>query len=397
VISGNQSVGALTIRDRSAHHTSELPHYVKSLGLGIVAILIGLELSGWIGFALTDLHNHSDFPMYYRAAMLVRTGHASELYAPREIPYGYSHPAFEAIPFVVFTFFSPGWGYLLWTAVNIALLFATARLLSRPALNQVSPGGAIGIMLAFFPASFAVMNGQDSVLMTLLAVVSFRELNAGHPFRSGLVLGMTCFRFQFLLPCLAILVLWRFWQVLKGALLASALLMPVSLLVTGFHAQITYFHLIRTLGSNSYAATQRFATMGTLRILLMHSNIAPVFIPLCVLIVALTIYKARDATVPHKFLLAVLVACILNSYAYVYDMCILALPIIVFTTWLVQNGRYLELVVPLAVVALPLIILLTGGTKWLWLCGLMAPVLLTVMLRDWSVPALAWEGSGVSS
>src|SRR5215470_7247677 len=169
--------------------TDPVPHFVKSLGLGTIAILIGFELSGWIGFALTDLHNHSDFPMYYRAAMLVRTGHGSELYAPHETPYGYSHPAFEALPFMLFTIFAPGWAYILWTAVNIALVFSIARLLSEPPLNQVSPGGALGIMLAFFPISFAVMNGQDSVLMTFLAVLSFRELKADRPLRSGAILG----------------------------------------------------------------------------------------------------------------------------------------------------------------------------------------------------------------
>ncbi|MGH9538982.1 MAG: hypothetical protein ACRD3H_13735, partial [Terriglobales bacterium] len=53
---------------------------LPDLLLGILPILIGIQLLGWVTFFPSALHGHADFRQLYAAGYMVRTGHAGELY-----------------------------------------------------------------------------------------------------------------------------------------------------------------------------------------------------------------------------------------------------------------------------------------------------------------------------
>jgi len=357
---------------------SEIPHYVRSIGLGVLAILIGLELSGWIGFAFTDLHNHSDFPMYYRGAEVIRAGNGANLYRPQLVDYGYVHPAFEALLFVPFTFLPFWWAYILWAVFNVGCLVASHRLMAAWNLRRISPAGSLGFLLAFFPVSFAVMNGEDSVLvLLLLACWSFYELRSGRHLLSGVIIGFSVARFQFLLPFLAVLALWKLFRVLTGAIVSAGGLMLLFVFLTGWRGQITYYHLLRDLATRDYPAT-----MANLRVVLIHVHLQFLLVPLSLAIVGFALWKGRHLQDAEQFLIAIVTVCIVDYHLFVYDLCILSLPLVIFAAWLLENERYAELLSPLGIVAAPLVILLSGGTKWLWILGLVAPLLLWHMLHS---------------
>jgi hypothetical protein len=364
-----------------------IPHYVRSIGLGVLAILIGLELSGWIGFAFTDLHNHSDFSFYYWGAEMVRAGRGPILYLPQPVNYYYTHPAFEAVVFVPFTFLPFWWAYSLWAIFNVGCLIASHRLMAACNLSLVSPGGSLGVLLAFFPVSFAVMNGEDSVLLLLLvACWSFHELRSGRHLRSGMIIGFSVARFQFLLPFLVVLALWKLFRVLTGAIVSAGGLMLFSVFLTGWRGQITYYHLLRDLATRDYPAT-----MANLRVVLIHVHLQFLLVPLSLALVGFALWKGRHLQDAEHFLIAIVTVCIIDYHLFVYDLCILSLPLVIFAAWLLEKERYAELLSPLGIVAAPLVILLSGGTKWLWILGLAAPLLLWHMLHSWS-PVLD-EGS----
>lgn len=357
----------------------EIPHYVSSIGLGVLAILIGLELSGWIGFALTDLHNHSDFLMYYGGAQVIRAGNGANLYRPQLVDYGYVHPAFEALFFVPFTFLPFWWAYILWAVFNVGCLVASARLMEAWNLRRISPAGSLGVLLAFFPVSFAVMNGEDSALvLLLLACLSFHELRSGRHLLSGVIIGFSVARFQFLLPFLVILALWKLLRVLTGAIVSAGALMLFSVFLTGWRGQITYYHLLRDLATRDYPAT-----MANLRVVLIHVHLQILLVPLSLAILGFALWKGRHTPDAEKFLIAIVTVCIVDYHLFVYDLCVISLPLVIFAAWLLEKERYAELLSPLGIVAAPLAILLSGGTKWLWILGLAAPFLLWHMLRSW--------------
>src|SRR5256885_10205153 len=95
------------------------PYYVKALALGIPAILLGLQLSGWLFFIPAIRDGHSDFRHLYTAGYMVRTGHSRDLYdyqaqmkfqdalvSRAQIALPFNHLAYEALLFVPFSFVS---------------------------------------------------------------------------------------------------------------------------------------------------------------------------------------------------------------------------------------------------------------------------------------------------
>src|SRR5437773_7577505 len=77
----NQSYGGLSEESATSRSlTSDTPYYVKALTLGIPAILIGIQLAGWVGFFRVIVDGHADFRQLYIAGYMVRTGHSHQLY-----------------------------------------------------------------------------------------------------------------------------------------------------------------------------------------------------------------------------------------------------------------------------------------------------------------------------
>ena len=90
---------------------------LPDLLLGILPILIGIQLLGWITFLPSALlHGHADFRQLYAAGYMVRTGHARELYDIRaqqqfqdvlvgndERALPFIRPAYQALLFVPFS------------------------------------------------------------------------------------------------------------------------------------------------------------------------------------------------------------------------------------------------------------------------------------------------------
>src|SRR6266566_2936201 len=74
---------------------------------------------------------------------------------------------------------------------------------------------------------------------------SFRSpfFRSGGHLLSGVIIGFSVARFQFLLPFLVILALWKLFRVLTGAIVSAGALMLFSVFLTGWRGQITYYHL----------------------------------------------------------------------------------------------------------------------------------------------------------
>src|SRR5438876_10832819 len=94
---------------------SEVPYYLKGSAMGIPAILLGIQLSVWIGFAfLPDaIWTRADFRDIYTSGYMVRSGYAHQLYdhavqwhfqnqlvSERTSLLAFDHLAYEAFLFV---------------------------------------------------------------------------------------------------------------------------------------------------------------------------------------------------------------------------------------------------------------------------------------------------------
>src|SRR6478752_5014662 len=155
--------------------------YLPDLLLGMLPILVGIQLLGWITFFPSALlHGHADFRQLYAAGYMVRTGHAGELYDIRaqkqfqdalvgsdERALPFIRPAYQALLFVPFSLLPYRSAYLAFLAVNL-LLLALAFWLIRPRMKNLARiwrGLPIFVFLVFYPIALALMQGQDSILL----------------------------------------------------------------------------------------------------------------------------------------------------------------------------------------------------------------------------------------
>src|SRR5947209_19331266 len=117
------------------------PYYVKGLALGIPAILLGLEISGWLFFIPAITHGHNDFRQLYTGGYMLRLGYGHQLYdydvqksledklvSPEQIALPINHLAYEELLFVPLCLLNFRAAYLAFLVVNIVLLGTSFRL-----------------------------------------------------------------------------------------------------------------------------------------------------------------------------------------------------------------------------------------------------------------------------
>jgi hypothetical protein len=190
----------------------------------------------------------SDFRQLYTAGYMVRTGHGHELYdydvtqAVQEklIPQTkgvlpFNRPAAEALLFVPFSLIEFRQAYFLMALTNAVLLVACAVVLLRYTwpLRRLWKPLPICLFACFLPFGRAIIQGQDSILLALLFSAAAVLVESQYEMLAGLLLGATSYKFQYVLPLIAIYAVWRRWRLVLGFLLAVAALGFLSIAVTG--------------------------------------------------------------------------------------------------------------------------------------------------------------------
>ena len=197
-----------------------------------------------LGFGPKD---RADFRQLYAAGYLARSGQGANLYnydveaqvqnrmvSPGP-PLPFDHLAYESLLYAPFSLFRYSVAYYAFAAFNLLLLI-TAQQILRPDLLPLEAYGKFlpeGIFFCFFPAAIAVIQGQDSILLLLIAVLAYRALEKGRETRAGLLLSLGLFKFQFILPVVLLFLLWRKWRVVAGAAVSGLALLGLSTLVAG--------------------------------------------------------------------------------------------------------------------------------------------------------------------
>jgi len=170
---------------------------MKSVRLTLFALfsyLLILQLVVCISGLRLGPKDSSDFRQLYTAGYMVRQGHGPDLYnyeleeqlqnrivSPGK-PLPFDHFAYEALLFVPFSLLKYSTAYFAFAAFNIFLLVAAQRLF-RPYLSPLESLGKLvpeAIFFCFLPAGIALILGQDSILLLLLAVLAFLALERGH-------------------------------------------------------------------------------------------------------------------------------------------------------------------------------------------------------------------------
>lgn len=227
-----------------------------------VVLLVYILLS-W-GLERFIAEGRSDFISYYTAARLIkeRPGDLYDLKVQAEFQdeilgklgspirfrdglLAYNHPPFEIVWFVPLASLSYLGAFSVWALTSVACFAVGIWLLTRD-MNAARPtlNWLYALSLLFLPLLATLFQGQDSGMLFLLWVLTYRNLKQGKDAWAGFWLSLVLQKFQLLVPSLLILLLNRRWKTLAGFMGGSAVLLLVSWALVGLSGLESYARLL---------------------------------------------------------------------------------------------------------------------------------------------------------
>jgi len=302
-----------------------------------------------------------DFRIFYTAGLMLQRGQGHSLYnsalqleTQREFVPGatarysllpYIHPPFEALLYVGIAGLSYARACLLWVLLNLLLLWATVARARRwlPALASTFPVLIFLVPLAFLPVAFALMQGQDSVLLACLYFLAYSDFRRQRDLQAGVWLGMGLFKFHLILPFAAILLLHRRWRAIGGILLSAVIEFAVSWAMVGWKELLFYPTYVNSVNRDSVLHVILPRGMPNLRGLFMgwawpawaqpRVELALLVVSGCLIVWASRYWRPQDLSDPERwdegFCLAVVTTFVVGYHGYSHDLSIVLLPILI--------------------------------------------------------------------
>src|SRR5574341_354116 len=193
-----------------------------STSLALIAVYYAVL---FLGFKEPVLHGASAFSSFYAAGAVVRSGQGERVYDRavqkkaqeafvtdlkfRASPLLYGHAPFELLLFLPLACLPYPAAFGVWFGCNLILLLSVP-FVARFCLPGIH-GRIPAILLVFgffFPATLALIQGQDSVLMLFLFTLFYAALQRGDDRTAGLCLALAAFKPQLLL----VVLLAMAWQ-----------------------------------------------------------------------------------------------------------------------------------------------------------------------------------------
>lgn len=203
-----------------------------------------------------------DFSVTYLGARMVHQGQGAKLYDLTEQvklrsalyrhpnPLIYEHPPFEALLLSPLAALSYRSAYLIWSSINAMLWLVLPYVLRR---YDPMPGDGLAYLALWFifaPLGVALYQGQSSIVLLLVYILTFISLKGSRDLLAGVFLGLGLFKFQFVVPFALIFLLRKKWRFLAGFALSATVLGALSLAAVGWQGVTSYFHLLLSIGSN---------------------------------------------------------------------------------------------------------------------------------------------------
>jgi hypothetical protein len=328
-----------------------LPHLraIRLTVFGIFSYLLIVQLVVFVLGLRRGSQGAADFRHLYTAGYMVRAGQGADVYrydlesalqdriVNPGITVPFDHLAYEALLFVPLSYLKYSTAYFVFAGFNVLLLFATQRGF-RPYLSPLEALGRFApeaVFFGFLPVAVAIVLGQDSILLLALAVWAFVALDRGHEMRSGLLLSLGFFKFQYILPIILLFVLWRKWRFVLGATVGGLGTIGLSVRITGLSGLRAFVRTIgeMSVGLNGAAQRVKFATfpraMPNLRGLIdtvgsphFSSSAIQWAVAVCSILVILFASRMRPS-LP----LAILASVLVSYHCFIHDSALLVLPL----------------------------------------------------------------------
>jgi hypothetical protein len=387
------------------------PHFLRIFVAGMVC----LHLFFFFNQRERIKRGYPDFTVFYTAATILREGLGHQLYdehvqyevqkksvgeiAERYGPLPYIHPPFEALIFLPLTWLPYPQAFAAWDLLNLVLLFGVFLRLRQSVnmLRLIPPWEFVIGSLAFFPVFDCFLQGQDSILLLLLCVLGFNALKREADILAGCWFALGVFKFQFILPVVLLLMIWRRRRVAIGFAAVAAMLVLISAGLVGWRGLLQYpaFALLITRSPSLGGVAAGFApNLRGLMLGLLSPFSKPLGTALGLFASAALFYfaatkgrpPAQGAKFEVQFSLAVAVSTLVAWQTNMHDLSLLVLPLVLVTDYCLstqaqeRRTRFSLMlpVLPVLISPLWLILWLIGGAVnlivipllwWVWEIG----------------------------
>jgi hypothetical protein len=271
----------------------------------------------------------------------------------------YNHPPVEALLFVPFTFLPYLPAYLAWNGMNLGLLTLSLLLLRPhvPVLQTKPLAVWLLCAVAFFPIFVCLLQGQDMLLFFFLLAAVYVALTKDADFLAGCWLGMGFFRPHLVLPMAIILLFSRRLTAVFGVACSALAMAAVSIAVVGWRGFLGYpgyvWRLEQIMGRGAIVPDDMPNWRGFMAIFFQDGHPLSLVLgaagTVVLLIGAIRLFRAAEqaGNLELGFSIAVLVTILISYHAFIYDLGLLFLPVLLLARDEMRRKRW-ESVVPIA-------------------------------------------------
>jgi len=198
--------------------------------------------------------------------------------------------------------------------------------------------------IAFFPVFACLLEGQDSILLLLFCALAFHALRKKADLVGGCWLALAAFKFQFIVPIVLLLVIWKRRRVALGFGAVAIVLGFISVKLVGVEPMLQYpgyvLQIANTPGLGGlppeYLPNLRGLAMGWHG--LFSGAVGAALASLSSIVVFLfAAWKGRASARPGKlelqFSLAILVSGLIAWQTNSHDLSLLILPLVLITDY----------------------------------------------------------------
>jgi Glycosyltransferase family 87 len=304
-----------------------------------------------------------DFLQFPIAASLLRQARANELYNDQvladhvrtivgrettmQLRYFYGpQVALIFLPLLHFSFLAQA---ATWVALSLLMYFACVYLVWKTCASLQQHGRLVAIgAIAYPPLFHFFVRGQlSSVILVCVTAANF-AFRLRREWLAGLALGLLIFKPQFLVAIPIVLLLARAWRALAGLTLSASAQLGFAYLYFGSSVMRAYVNMVL------HSARQPATTELRLSPVQMHSlhSFWEILVPwqggvwalyllssLAVIAMAAAVWKS-SSSLAVRYSALILAAVLVNPHIYIYDLLVLAVPLLLLTDWRLNHADH---------------------------------------------------------
>jgi hypothetical protein len=248
---------------------------------------------------------------------------------------------------VLFAPFS-GWPYrlalLMWNLLTIAMYVVIVWSAWKGVADQLPDRALVIAAAAAFPPFWSlIVYGQITIVILLAFWLGWLALERGHSYLAGAAFGLLALKPQFGIPLAAIVLACGEWRMLAGAVSSVVAQAAVVWLVLGSSVFAAFARTLRvTLTYADWLESKPYMShsLHALTRLLPQWSALPVWAALvgAVLWYTVKIWKSH-APLRVRLGVVILASLLVNPHVIVYDVTLLALPLLWFAAYMNEPGR----------------------------------------------------------